>query len=628
MTADSQRIASAYRAKYPHLVQSGIYGSLALLRSADTRDILAAYCLHESGFDSLRSLAKGTIRRDDSAVAEFRELSPKNVSNAARLLCLAGDDSSFQDGLDLFRAANISWGPEKITERHRTMFAEALIYTGRYAEALEYVESQPWTSDTMLKRLRLGATNPFKPGTPGATSEEDWLAKLNSYINPSGTLVPLKMLDQGPTPYDRIHTDPLPPVDGPLVTIVMSSWRRTEILLHAVNSIISQSWTNWELIIVDDASGSEYMSLYDQAAELDNRIRVARKSSNRGTYSARNTAINLARGSLIAFQDSDDWSHPQRIQRQAEFLLAHPEIPACQTPCIRTDDDLSPVEPGFQPIRRNESSLMFRMSVVKRIGFFDQARKGADSEYRARIEHEYSKKVPLVGDDAMALIRLSAGSLSRNELAPGFRHPARFLYSEGFARRHRAASFAGETYVSHRSEASPHVTARMRPKQSPQSSLTADVALIADIRESTPSGPLVDSMARQLSQHGLRVAITPYIGLDTLGQRSQTLREEVFALWDASVAFPALLTEPWRVHHAVVLDPALLQFRPWGDPQWTVGSLSAIQDHYDGDGPSSTADQLWDVETCRMNSVALFGRPPQWQRMEDVLARLLSLDRA
>lgn len=608
MTASSLRVAANYAAKYPKLVHSGLARSLGLLRSPDTRDVLAAIVGHPEGFDSLRRLARAAAHSDRSAVSEFAGLNGSQVSVAARALCLAGGEC-LADGLDLFRASIKAWGPESLTERYRTLFAESLIYAEHFGESLRYAESTAWTQDSMRRRLRLGATNPFKTENDHSLPETTWLAEFNDFLNISGTLSPIELVGEG-LAFDRLTASGDPCLDEPLVTLVMSSWRRREIILKAVESIISQTWQSWELLIIDDASGPGFDDIYDHLASLDSRIRIVRRRVNGGTYAARNTALGIARGDFIGFQDSDDWSHPERIERQVRYLLEHPGDLACQSLCVRTDDDLSPVEPGFKTYRRNESSLLFRREIIRHIGFFDQARKGADSEYRLRLEAWSGSETPVIGPDPLALIRLTAGSLSRSELAPGFRHPSRFLYSEGFRALH--ARSASDLFVSHRKKPDAFVPRSLRPDQSATRNRYLDVVLVSDPRAGSRNTTWVKDLAHRFAESGHRVGFCPYFGLDHDEIPENRLAPEIAEALNSGDCEPALLGEDWAVGQVLVLDPSLLQFRAWGKYRWSVNRAVVLVAPSEGPSTPDCTVELWDRVTCDSHAMSLFGCYPEW----------------
>lgn len=99
----------------------------------------------------------------------------------------------------------------------------------------------------------------------------------------------------------------------------------SETLERAIASICSQTLSEWELIAVDDFSEDHTFTLLEELAKTNARIRPV-KSKSRGIVSALNTGLELARGRFVARMDADDYSHPDRLETQAEFLAAHPQI--------------------------------------------------------------------------------------------------------------------------------------------------------------------------------------------------------------------------------------------------------------------------------------------------------------
>lgn len=110
----------------------------------------------------------------------------------------------------------------------------------------------------------------------------------------------------------------------PLVSIAMPIYNVEGTLRRAINSIIGQSYTNWELIIVDD--GSTDGSLAIAKSFTDSRIRIFSDGVNKGISFRLNQAIDTARGSYFARMDGDDISFPKRIERQVEFLNSNKQI--------------------------------------------------------------------------------------------------------------------------------------------------------------------------------------------------------------------------------------------------------------------------------------------------------------
>jgi hypothetical protein len=214
--------------------------------------------------------------------------------------------------------------------------------------------------------------------------------------------------------------------DDPLVSVVMSVHGADESLRTAVRSIVEQTYDHLELLVVDDCSPAEHTAAIDALAALDPRITVLRMPENGGTYRVRNHALAHARGELVTFQDSDDWSHPERLARQVAALQEQPDAVASLSSWVRMTPDLVLNRVGYAATRVNASSLMFRREpVVDRVGGFDTVRKDADSEFRDRLAATFGEDALVVLPDVLAVAQLTADSLSRDDFAFGWWAPTR-----------------------------------------------------------------------------------------------------------------------------------------------------------------------------------------------------------
>ena len=105
-----------------------------------------------------------------------------------------------------------------------------------------------------------------------------------------------------------------------LVSIITPSYNSEQFILQAINSVINQSYINWEMIIVDDSSEDNSKDVISSVAESESRIRTFFLDSNVGPAEARNLALRNAKGKYIAFLDSDDFWHPQKLYKQILFM--------------------------------------------------------------------------------------------------------------------------------------------------------------------------------------------------------------------------------------------------------------------------------------------------------------------
>ncbi|MBO5441153.1 MAG: glycosyltransferase family 2 protein [Alphaproteobacteria bacterium] len=110
----------------------------------------------------------------------------------------------------------------------------------------------------------------------------------------------------------------------PMVSVVMLTYKRADILPNAIESILAQTYQDFEFIILNDGSPDntdEVVAAYD-----DPRIRYYKNKQNKGIAYSRNRAASSARGKYIMIMDDDDISLPERMQKQVAFLESHPEI--------------------------------------------------------------------------------------------------------------------------------------------------------------------------------------------------------------------------------------------------------------------------------------------------------------
>lgn len=123
----------------------------------------------------------------------------------------------------------------------------------------------------------------------------------------------------------------------PTVTVAMPVYNGGEYLRLAVLSIVKQTFTDWELLIIDDGSTDDSL---DTIADIrDERIRVLRDGTNKGLAARLNEAIDLARGRYLARMDQDDVSYPERFARQVEVLEKDPLLDLVAVIALRISKD-------------------------------------------------------------------------------------------------------------------------------------------------------------------------------------------------------------------------------------------------------------------------------------------------
>lgn len=169
----------------------------------------------------------------------------------------------------------------------------------------------------------------------------------------------------------------------PTVSVIIPTYNRADMVSDAIESVIAQSCADWELIVVDDGSTDNTPQVV--GAFNDTRIKYLYQP-NKGLPGARNTGIRASSGACVAFLDSDDLFLPGKLQQQAAFLAAHPDVGLVAGGHIEVDRTLRPlrkVEPWHgQPELGVEQwllgcpfitcSVLVRRSWLDMVGLFDE----------------------------------------------------------------------------------------------------------------------------------------------------------------------------------------------------------------------------------------------------------------
>lgn len=110
----------------------------------------------------------------------------------------------------------------------------------------------------------------------------------------------------------------------PLLSIIVPMYNRRQYILDCVNSIRQQSFRQWELLLVDDASTDGTPALCRAAFSGDSRIKIVVQPQNQGVSAARNRGLELAQGEYVTFVDSDDFLLPEGLQHMMNIALSQP----------------------------------------------------------------------------------------------------------------------------------------------------------------------------------------------------------------------------------------------------------------------------------------------------------------
>lgn len=105
-----------------------------------------------------------------------------------------------------------------------------------------------------------------------------------------------------------------------LVSIIVPTYNTEKFIRQTIESVQNQTYSNWEMILADDASTDKTVAIIEEFAKNDNRIKLFKLPENRGNGFARNTALEKATGKYIAYLDADDLWFPEKLEKQIQFL--------------------------------------------------------------------------------------------------------------------------------------------------------------------------------------------------------------------------------------------------------------------------------------------------------------------
>jgi glycosyltransferase involved in cell wall biosynthesis len=179
-------------------------------------------------------------------------------------------------------------------------------------------------------------------------------------------------------------------MNTPLVSVIMPVYNREKYVGEAIQSILNQTITDLELIIVDDASTDNTLKVIKTFN--DDRIKILKNDTNQGVSFSLNRAILVAKGNYLARQDSDDISLPHRIEKQVDFMENYQEINVCGSLMKSYDNSVI-----FDYPKKNKQikasallsypmaspTLMFRKNVFKIVKFEGSLRFGEDYQWMA-----------------------------------------------------------------------------------------------------------------------------------------------------------------------------------------------------------------------------------------------------
>lgn len=152
------------------------------------------------------------------------------------------------------------------------------------------------------------------------------------------------------------------------VSVIIPTYNRKSVVKNSIQSVLNQTYSAFELLIIDDGSTDDTESLIKQMK--DSRIRYIKMPENEGVAAARNVGINEAKYSYIAFQDSDDLWMETKLEKQMKVITENPDIGLiyCPYECRKADGQLLTVPDDNIPTQEKQGNIYRHMLRRNTIG--------------------------------------------------------------------------------------------------------------------------------------------------------------------------------------------------------------------------------------------------------------------
>ena len=217
----------------------------------------------------------------------------------------------------------------------------------------------------------------------------------------------------------------------PMVSIIIPNFNCEKFIGLTIDSVISQSFQNWELIVVDDCSTDKSRDVIQKYVDADTRVRLLVMEKNSGGPAGpRNLGIEKANGSLIAFLDSDDIWHPKKLEYQLKFMNEnHVNFTSTMRLVFSNDHEVQHSEIGFSKKTNKISyhsllkkNMIVTSSVIVQRDLIGETRFNTSKSYVAIEDYDFFLDLLKKGSEIdilkMPLVhyRISTQNISKNKM--------------------------------------------------------------------------------------------------------------------------------------------------------------------------------------------------------------------
>lgn len=557
---------------------------------------------------------------DEGIFAIVRSWELRSLLSLARVLAdqsLLPEDRS--DAVALYELAISAFGVKSIDERARYVYLETLQSLGESERLSDRISDFQLETHDHIQATLLKCNEKIERWEGTREAPKGWLSLLNEiYVNAG--LSPVEFIGDHVDPEDAdllaaLSAKAAPVAGGPLVSVMMATHNGSARIGTAIRSVLQQTWSNLELIIVDDFSDDTHWIELQKYASVDPRVQIYRLESNEGAYRARNLAFSRTRGEFVTVHDDDDWSHPQKIETQVRHLINNADVVGNMSMQSRISEDWKFIRINDNPRlnQRNYSSMMVRRNLVERLGSWDDINRAADAEFHDRVRAVTGQSIVGIESPPLSFMRARSGSLTAGEIRKGALDFARQTFGLLYGAWHQSlvarAQDRGDIQA-------PFTDPKKRPYAVPANMLPGqrvlsrssvfDVVFITDFRFPGGNSSLIAVEIEAAHKAGLRIAIAQLDSpvLRANHQFNSTVHEVVSRL-----GVPILtLDDEVEVNLVVIRNPTVLQYSERVKPRFSAKNVVIIVNTAPM-GPNGS-NFCYDLDMCETSAANMFGSAP------------------
>ncbi|NEP87860.1 MAG: tetratricopeptide repeat protein [Okeania sp. SIO2C2] len=411
------------------------------------------------------------------------------------------------------------------------------------------------------------------------------------------------------------------------VSVIMPAYNAEKTIHIALESLLAQTWKNIEIIVINDCSNDNTCGVVTEYLKQDDRVKLITKEINEGAYPTRNRGLEVATGELIMVHDSDDWSHPQKIEYQIDVMKSKNSCIAVMSYWLRVDENIMVVgkwKPGPNLFDLNFSSLMFRREILGKLGGWNSVRVSGDAEFRTRLTKFYgSNAIYNIPKETMLSFGLSRqNSLTRAKAThvKTIDFGVRWHYRDAYEYWHSQPEFQ----VSPKPSAVGGQFPLPLGNHIKKSELHCyDLIVISDF--ALKGGAFVSTLNYIVAacRLGMKVAVVHWRKYELKPQKLN------YRFYDVCVEYGVdILTPGDRVDANFVLFgyPAIIQHKPDALPYINTTKLIVIINQFAArlvDG----SDSQYDPHIVRANLKSIFGQEGFWIPISSWVKRLMNEDK-